>query len=309
LSFPLFDRLPHGISVLDTGFVRPRFDAAYLIVQDGRAAIVDTGTNASVPRLLQALQAHGLAPEDVDWLIVTHIHLDHAGGAGLLLSQLPNARLVAHPRAVRHLADPAQLLAGVRAVYGEEAVARDYGALVPVPPQRIVASADDMVIELAGRPLRLLDTPGHARHHHCVWDEESGAVFAGDTLGVSYGVLRQADVHYALPSTTPVQLDPEALRTSIERLLALQPRLACITHYGAIDDVATQADLVLRQAEAMVRIARTVADPQALRRTLAELYFPEAQACELPMGREAFEALVAGDVELNALGLEAWRGS
>ena len=167
------DALPHGIHVVDTGFHRPRFDAAYLIVERGRAAFVDTGTNHAVPRLLAALAHVGLEPAAVDWLIVTHVHLDHAGGAGLLLRSLPNAKLVVHPRGARHLIDPAFLVAGATAVYGAAEMARSYGTIVGIDAERVLATADGMTLELAGRPLEFIDTPGHARHHHCIWDAAS----------------------------------------------------------------------------------------------------------------------------------------
>jgi len=304
----LFDRLDHGVCVVDTGFLRPRFDAAYLLVEDGQAAFIDTGTNHSVPRLLQALAAQGLEPADVRWVIVTHVHLDHAGGAGLLLSRLPNARLVVHPRGARHMVAPGQLWAGVCQVYGEEVARSDYGELVPVPQERVVVAEDGFVLSLGGRPLRFLDTPGHAKHHHCIWDEASAGCFTGDTLGISYEVLRPAGVHYALPSTTPVQFDPLALRTSIDRVLALRPGRVYLTHYGAVEDVAQQAELVLAQSDAMVTLARTTPAPQ-LRDALRELYWHEARRRGLPMERSDFVDLSAMDVELNAQGLEVWLAS
>src|ERR1044072_5117802 len=146
--------LGHGISVVDTGFVRPRFDASYLMVENGRAAFIDTGPNNAVPRLLAALRAQGLEPDDVDYVIPTHVHLDHAGGAGLLMQQLPKAKLLIHPRGARHMIDPSALMEGVRAVYGKEIADRDYGELVPVPEHRVVTTTDGMVIELGGRSLR-----------------------------------------------------------------------------------------------------------------------------------------------------------
>lgn len=303
-----FDLEPHGISVIDTGFGRPRLAAAYLLVEQGRAAFVDTGTNHSVTNLLATLRAQGLQPADVDWLIVTHVHLDHAGGAGLLLAQLPNARLVVHPRGARHLADPSQLMAGVRSVYGDGMVARDYGELVPVSQERILAVEDGNVLHLADRPLRFLDTPGHARHHFCVWDERSGSCFAGDTLGVCYEELRAAGSHYALPSTSPVQFDPEALPRSIERLLALRPQRAYITHYGGIEAVRAQAMMVLAQVRAMVEIGRALGpdDTAGMKQAIGDLYWREARANGVGMPRPAFDGLVEGDLNLNVQGLVAW---
>ncbi|CAN0496322.1 unnamed protein product, partial [Phaeothamnion confervicola] len=157
-TLPFVQTLAHGIHVIDTGFHRPMFDASYLVVEHGRAAFIDTGTNHSVPRLLEALQSLGLAPEAVDFVIVTHVHLDHAGGAGLLMRQLPNARLVVHPHGARHMIDPERLTNGARAVYGEPEVTRSYGRIVPVPAERVQRTDDGFTLELAGRPLKFLDT-------------------------------------------------------------------------------------------------------------------------------------------------------
>ena len=172
-----------------------------------------------MPRLLAALEAHGLDRDAVDYVIPTHVHLDHAGGAGLLMQELPKAKLVIHPRGARHMIDPSVLMEGVRAVYGKEVAARDYGELVPVPAERVVTTSDGMVIELGGRPLRFMDTPGHARHHHCIWDEASRGWFTGDTFGIVYPELALRGP-YIVPATAPVQFDQQALHESVARLLA-----------------------------------------------------------------------------------------
>ncbi|MFD2378745.1 MBL fold metallo-hydrolase [Ottowia pentelensis] len=227
----------HGIHVIDTGFVRPRLDAAYLIVEKGRGAFVDCGVNHSVPRLLAALADAGLAPADVDWLILTHVHLDHAGGAGELLRQLPEARLVVHPRGARHMIDPSRLWAGAAAVYGEAEMQRSYGRLVPVPAGRVVEAPDGHEVDLAGRRLICLDTPGHARHHNAIFDPASGWVFSGDTFGVSYREFDTAQGPFIVPATSPSEFDPPALHRSIDRLLALKPAAVCPTHYGPLTPV------------------------------------------------------------------------
>src|SRR5690606_24481763 len=163
----------HDITTIDTGFQRPGFDAAYLVVEQGRGAFIDCGTNHSVPHMLEALRAKGLEVEAVDWLILTHVHLDHEGGAGALMKSLPNPRLVVHPRGARHMVDPARLVAGATAVYGEQEFARSYGEVLAVPEARVVVADDGHRVDLAGRMLECIDTPGHARHHLCVWDERS----------------------------------------------------------------------------------------------------------------------------------------
>jgi glyoxylase-like metal-dependent hydrolase (beta-lactamase superfamily II) len=304
------ERLEHGITAVDTGFVRPQFDAAWLVVEEGRAAFIDTGTNAAVPRLLAALYAQGLEPAAVDWVIPTHIHLDHAGGAGLLMQHLPNARMVVHARGAKHMVDPSQLLEGVRAVYGDEVVRRDYGELVAVPADRVLAAQDGQVVQLGKRPLLLLDTPGHARHHLCVWDEASRGCFTGDTLGISYREFHTGHWHYALPSSSPVQYDPVALRASVARLLALRPAAAYITHFGAVTAVEAQADMVVRQSDAMAQLTRSLrgaADfAPRLRDGLRAIYLAEARARGVGLTDAEILALLEADVELNAQGLAIW---
>ena len=311
IALPDFvDRLDHGIHVVDTGFHRPRFDAAYLIVENGRAAFVDTGTNHSVPRLLAALGAAGLAPEAVDMVIATHVHLDHAGGAGLLMQELPRARLVAHPRGARHLVDPAHLIKGATAVYGAEEIERSYGTLVGVAADRVDETADGMTLELAGRPLLFLDTPGHAMHHHCIWDERSRGFFTGDTFGLSYREFDTARGAWIMPTTTPVQFQPEALRRSIERMLAFSPQQIFVTHYGPVGDVPRLADLFLAQLDEMVVLARSLAKApdrhEALKRGLETIHLRSLRAHGVDLSDQRIRELLALDFELNAQGIGIW---
>lgn len=298
-----------GVYGIDTGFHRPRFDAAYLIVHQGRAAFVDTGTNHSVPRLLGALEAVGLSPADVDFVIPTHVHLDHAGGAGLLMQQLPAARLVVHPRGARHMIDPAALYQGALAVYGQAEMDRSYGTLQPVPAERVLQTHDGFTLDLNGRPLLFIDTPGHARHHHCIWDEASGGWFTGDTFGLSYREFDTAEGPWVLPTSTPVQFEPEALKQSIGRLLAMQPRWMYLTHFGRVGHARRLGEMLVDQIDAMVMLAAALRDaPQRheqLRQGLAALYADRLRGHGVPDAQQAVQLLEL-DVELNAQGLAVW---
>lgn len=302
--------LGHGIHAIDTGFVRPRFDAAYLIVEDGRAAYVDTGTNEALPRLLGALAVLGVAREAVDFVIVTHVHLDHAGAAGSLMRELPAARLVVHPRGAKHMVDPSALVEGASAVYGAEEVARTYGVVQPVPAARVQATDDGMTLRLAGRPLHFIDTPGHARHHHCIWDERSRGWFSGDTFGMSYPEFVTPRGRYLLPTTTPVQFEPEALKASVTRMLEREPRCMYVTHYGRLEAVTALAGQLCEQVDAMVELARPLqaaADRHArLKQALATLYRERLRAQGSLLGDASIDELLAVDVELNAQGLGVW---
>jgi glyoxylase-like metal-dependent hydrolase (beta-lactamase superfamily II) len=302
--------LGHGIHAIDTGFHRPLFDAAYLIVENGRAAFVDTGTNHAVPRLLGTLQALGLAPADVEHVIPTHVHLDHAGGVGLLMQHLPRATAWVHPRGARHLIDPSALVAGATAVYGEAEMERSYGRIVGVPAQRLRETADGMTIALAGRPLAFLDTPGHARHHHCVWDERSRGFFTGDTFGLSYREFDTERGPWLLPTTTPVQFEPGPLRASVQRLMAYRPDSIYLTHYGRIGDVQRLGAQYLEQLDEMVALGRSLQGAPdrhaAIKRGLLLQYQARvaAQGCRFTPAE--VERLLAMDIELNAQGLGIW---
>lgn len=306
-----------GIHTIDTGFVRPHFDAAYLLVENGRGAFIDCGTNHSVPRMLDALTQNGLSPADVDWLILTHVHLDHAGGAGELMAHLPSARLVVHPRGARHMIDPSQLWAGATAVYGEEVMQRSYGRLRPVDPSRVVEAPDGHVVDLAGRALQCLDTPGHARHHMAIHDPRSAVCFTGDTFGLSYREFDTAQGPFIVPTSTPVQFDPPALHASIRRLVALAPQAMYLTHYGRVEGVAKLADDLHVQIDAMVDIAQaamrahdeSAARHDAMKRDLAELYAARAAAHGWSGSRDTLLELLGMDIELNAQGLGVWLDS
>lgn len=303
--------LPQGLHVIDTGFERASFDAAYLLVEHGRAAFIDTGTNHSVPRLLAALAHAGLAPEAVDWVIPTHVHLDHAGGAGLLMQQLPNARLLAHPQGRPHLIKPRLLSQGTRVVYGDEAMDRLYGEIVAVPAARTLASEDGMTISLTGRELLIVHTPGHADHHHCIVDAASGTVFTGDTFGLSYREFDTARGPWLLPTTTPVQFDPPRLHASFTRIAALPVRRIALTHYGPVEgDIAAFADSLHAQLDEMVALAESLRSAHdrhaALKEGLAARYVQHARAHGCTLRDDEVLSLLALDIDLNAQGLGVW---
>ena len=302
--------IEHGIHTIDTAFQRDHFDAAYLIVENGRGAFVDCGTNHSVPNLLTALSSAGLLPGDVEWLLVTHVHLDHAGGAGALMARLPNARLVVHPRGARHMIDPSKLIAGATAVYGEEEMQRSYGEIQPVPESRVVVAEDGHVVDFQGRELVCIDTPGHARHHYCVWDARSRGWFTGDTFGLSYRELDNANGPFVLPTSSPVQFEPEELKASIARLLAHDPQWMYLTHYGRVGDVGRLARDLYTQIDAMVAIARDCDGGPDRHRCLAQalraLYLERARVHGCPLDDAGVEKVLGMDIELNAQGLASW---
>ncbi|MBN8791636.1 MAG: MBL fold metallo-hydrolase [Stenotrophomonas nitritireducens] len=300
----------HDIHVIDTAFQRDHFDAAYLLVGNGRGAFIDCGTSHSLPNLLAAVERAGLGVDAIDWLILTHVHLDHAGGAGALMQRLPNARLLLHPRGAPHMIDPARLVAGATAVYGEAEMARSYGRIVPVAAERVVVAEDGHRLSLGGRELLCIDTPGHARHHLCVWDEASRGWFTGDTFGLSYRELDSAQGAFIVPTTSPVQFEPDALHASIDRLMAREPEAMYLTHYGRVRDTARLAADLHVQIDAMTAIARACdgrADRhRALVAALGELCLERARAHGCRLDDAGVLRVLGMDIELNAQGLECW---
>lgn len=301
--------MTHDIHTIDTGLMRPAFDAAYLIVENGHGAFLDCGTSHAVPAMLAAVTDAGLTPGDIDWLILSHVHLDHAGGAGALLQHLPNARVVVHPRGASHMIDPSRLIAGATAVYGEEEMARSYGSIVPIPAERVDIAHEGHSVDLAGRSLICLDTPGHALHHLCLWDEKSRSVFTGDTFGISYRELDTPDGIFLFPTTSPVQFDPEPLKASVQRLANLHPENLYLTHYGRIGDAQKHAAVLIELIDAMVERALALIDAPdrhaALVAALDELYVPRAVA-HSSLSPYTVREVIGLDIELNAQGLGVW---
>ena len=302
-----------GIFAIDSGYVRPYLDAIYLMVEKGRAALIDTGTNGSVPGILAALKAAGVTPEAVDFVILTHVHLDHAGGAGQLMQLMRNARLVVHPRGARHMIDPAKLIAGTVAVYGVEETERTHGTILPVDEARVLIANDGDAIELAGRKLVFYDTPGHARHHNCIHDVTTDSLFTGDMFGLSYRELDRDGRAFVFPATTPVQFEPQPFHHSIDRLMALRPKYAYVTHYGRITQLERLSHDLLRLVDAHAALANGLpADldaATALETLIAGIEkLVRSEAADQPWGVSADHAvqLLQMDILLNAQGLMSW---
>ena len=301
-----------GISAVDA-FYDGRADqtAAHILIESGRAAVIDTATAHAAPRILAALAARGVAPAQVDYVVLTHVHLDHAGGAGTLMAECPNARLTVHPRGARHMIDPSRLVAATVEIYGAEATARVYGEVVPVPADRVVQTGEGARIALAGRVLEFLDAPGHARHHVVVRDTRSGHLFAGDSFGLSYRALDRDGRASVFPTTSPSQFDPGALHATLERMLALEPEAVYVAHFGQVRQVARLGPDLHRLVDAHVALAERCrkdgpARHERLRAGIAELVLAEALRQGWQLESEALLRLFAIDIELNAQGLAAW---
>jgi glyoxylase-like metal-dependent hydrolase (beta-lactamase superfamily II) len=292
---------------IDTEYVRPQAAAVYLRVDAGEAAFIETNTVHALPRLLEALEEHRLSPDDVRYVIVTHAHLDHASGASAVLAACPNAMLVCHPRAKRNLVDPSRLVASAVRVYGAEAFAALYGTIAPVAEARVREVADGEALALGKASLRFLHTAGHAKHHFVVHDEAHDTVFTGDAFGLVFPALQRAG-RFAFPSTSPIDFDAQEAHASIGRILALQTRSVCLTHFGEYEDKERIADQLRRwidSSQAAVEecvLAGRVEAETFLRERLAQQFEHRASEVGLVLGPEE-KAILEMDLTLNAQGL------
>lgn len=302
--------LGYGITCIDTLQERPGMACCYLIERGEDVAFVEAGTSPGVARLLALLDSKGLARERVRYVIVTHVHLDHAGGAGALMAALPKATLVVHPRGARHLIDPSKLIAGATAVYGAAAVAGMYGEIMAVPEARVVAPADGQALPFGANELVFVDSPGHARHHFSIWDPVSQGFFTGDTFGLSYRDFDDAHGPWIMPTTTPVQFEPEAWHATLDRYLSFMPQRMYLTHYSVVDNVPALAARLRAGIDRYVALGLSLAKAEdrheKLKAAMADDALGELRARGNPVPEARVRALLEMDLELNAQGMAVW---
>lgn len=249
---------------VDCNYVENEFAASYLLVHEGpsgkRGFFVECNTNYAIPYLKEAALREGLTPDEIDGLAITHVHLDHAGGAGLFLKEFPQAKLYAHPRAARHAIDPSKLVASATTVYGEEFMQKMYGKIEPCPAERVVVLEDGSDIDWvqAGVRLQTKHLRGHANHHLCVIEPSTKTLFSGDAFGVSYPVVNEKKGIVAIPSTSPTDFDGPAAIASVEWILDQNLVQVGLTHFGFLKGAEIQIagmQLIdqLRFSEAMLR--------------------------------------------------------
>lgn len=299
-----------GITAIDTDHMRPLFDASHLIQEGARAAFVDTGANSSVPLLLATLARNDVDSGDVDYVFLTHVHLDHAGGAGLLMQALPNAKAVLHPRGAPHMIDPTKLIRGAEAVYGEKKFAAEYGDIVPIPEDRVIVVNDREELSLNGRLMQCIYTEGHARHHYVLNDPQSRGVFTGDSFGLSYRELDTAKGEFIYPTTTPIHFDPPEAHIAIDRIMGLEPEQLFLTHYSRVSDLPRLAEDMHKRIDDFVAIARRhegdAGRTARMHESMYAYFVEELDRHGYAGSAEQIHAIVEIDVGLNTMGLEYW---
>ena len=299
--------LGFGITCIDAGYIRPGLACFYLLKQDGQYAIIETGTSHSVTNLQQVMSAKGIVPEQVRYVIPTHVHLDHAGGAGSMMAAFPRAQLLIHPRGERHMADPERLIASSMAVYGESRFRQLYGEILPVDSARITAVEDGQTIGLGDRALEFRHTRGHANHHFCVWDKTSSGWFSGDMFGISYPWFRLAGGDYILPATTPTQFDPDDYLESLQLLCSYNPERMYLTHSGELRYSSDATALLQRQIVAYRDLALLhEGDKAAMELALSDYSLAMMRTLDPARPESELREQLAFDVDLNSQGLAVW---
>ncbi len=309
-----YNNLGYGITSIETWYQRPGLACCYLLESAGQVALVDTGTALTAPLILQLLELYSISKEQVSYIIPTHVHLDHAGGSGQLMSQLPAAKLVIHPYGARHMINPDKIQASAEAVYGVKEFRQAFDTLLPIPEARVIEMEEGMELDLNGRILHLIDTPGHARHHFAVWDVMSRGFFTGDVFGNGYPeLMNKKSEHYLFPVTSPVQLDPPEWHKSIDKLLTYNPQRVFLTHYGMLERPQEKALQLHNDLDNCVKIA-TEANANSNSKNRYQTILDNISAYHYEKLREhgchftdqKIDELIGPDLVLCAQGLMIW---
>jgi glyoxylase-like metal-dependent hydrolase (beta-lactamase superfamily II) len=303
---PTYKSLGHGISCIDTQYIRPGLASCYLIEQNNHAAFIDTGTNFTTPLLLELLKIKNIPVDNVDFIIPTHVHLDHAGGAGSLMQQCPNAQLIIHPRGARHMIDPSRLQASASSVYGEAEFKKQYGNLVPIDQQRVTEANDGLRLNFQNRLLEFIDTPGHAKHHVCIIDKTSNGMFTGDTFGVAYPKLTVNGQPFIFPPSSPVDFDPADWLESIDKLMNTQCDRAYLTHFCMVDNLNPLAESLRQRIKIFADLALQTTSDKDLGDKIKNYFVEEIRATGCQISQENLFKILMLDISLIIQGLRVW---
>jgi glyoxylase-like metal-dependent hydrolase (beta-lactamase superfamily II) len=233
------------IRTIDCNYFYPEFAASYLLIDGGQAAFIDNNTVHAVPLLMSALEEEGLRPEQVMYIIVTHVHLDHSGGTAALLARCPSAKVIAHERAARHIIDPSRLVEGATAVYGSEMFEKIYGKIRPADAKMVGAVSDGETLKFGARSLRFIYTLGHAKHHMCIFDVTDNIIFTGDSFGLAYPFLQTGRRPFIFPSTTPVDFDPDMAIAGVRKIVDTGAGRVFPAHYGPVREISSGAEMMI----------------------------------------------------------------
>ncbi|PJE04538.1 MAG: MBL fold hydrolase [Leptospira sp.] len=301
-----------SIYTIDCEYVESGVAAAYLIQEGDRLCFIENNTNYAIPKLLAKVSDLGLSLDNVDYCMITHVHLDHAGGSGLLMQHCKNASLLAHPKAARHIIHPTRLIESSKTVYGEDVFKQLYGDIIPVPESRVRIMQDEEILAWGNRRFTFLYTRGHANHHFCIYESFSKVIFTGDAFGIAYPSIGDEDHRFIFPTTTPTDYDVKEAYKSLDKIVNTGADFACLTHFGAVDNLSElKKDLVYgyKEMQKIAEASLTLKDQEAMQsyceiQIRKFLYdFAETKEVSLSIKQKNF---LENDIRLNASGLAFW---
>ncbi len=308
-----YQKLEHDIICTDAQLYGPNLTCFYLIESDGELALIETGPANAAPIAMALLEDLGYQPAQVKYIIPTHVHLDHAGAAAILLKHCPNAQLIAHPRGAKHLINPTRLWDSATMVYGKKLLLKTFGQIIPADQSRVIIANDNDQLKLGKRRLKLCHTPGHAAHHICIWDEQSKGWFSGDAFGVSHYKLHNDKYAFLTPSTSPVQFSPEQSAQSIELMLNHQPEYIYLTHYGCINKPELAATPLTILLDNYCSIAQQIAASDnrvdQIYDAIMNFTLDQLKQYGSPINYHEAKLNLEVDMKLNAQGLDVWLNS
>lgn len=297
-----------SVFTIDCNYILPELACAYLVVEGNEATFVENNTTKAVPTLLAELKKHNIPKENVKYIIITHVHLDHAGGTAALLEECPNATVVAHPKAAPHLVSPQRLIESAKQVYGEEKFFNLYGDIQGVPENKIYIPHDGETIQWGSRYFKFIYTRGHANHHFVIYDSLTNGIFTGDSFGLAYPVLQKGSSPFLFPSTTPTDFDPVEAKVSLQKIKDTEADKAYLTHFGVWEYMETGIRLMYDGISYMEEVFLLAQDPSLEEAQIDEfvknkvnLYFhKEVEKRNLPSSVYDYLNL---DIEINSMGI------
>ncbi|MEE4281319.1 MAG: MBL fold metallo-hydrolase [Pseudomonadales bacterium] len=310
MKAPVYHPLSENLYCIDALYTGVGLACCYLLRDGDECALIETGTANSVGNILATLEVLNIAPSQMRYIIPTHVHLDHAGGAGQLMRQFPDAELLVHPKGARHMIDPARLVASAQRVYGEALFLQLHGQILPVAASRVRTLEDDETVTIGSRRLRVKHTRGHADHHFCLYDEHTRGWFSGDMFGASYARNRYSGGSFVIPATTPTQFDPAIYQTSVRALCSVDPQQFYLTHFSALAYEPQQQERLLRQLDEYATLGQQFdGDMAALEAQVLDITRRELLHLVSSAEAEAEIATLHADSKLNAQGIAWWSQS
>ncbi len=300
--------LNDSIICIDNHYIQENFACSYLLKEKDRALFIDNGTNSNISILLDVLKQNGYSKEQVEYLVITHIHLDHAGATSGLIEHFPNAKILAHPKASPHLINPKRIIEGASSVYGKENFSKMYGEIKEIPESKVISMKDEEEILFGDRKLKFYFTKGHANHHFVIHDFGTNSIFTGDSFGVSYPIMKSQKNFLIFPTTTPTDFDSKEAILSIEKILNTNSDIAYLTHFNSFEQMKLGAEELIEGLLKMQKLLDKLIELELKdqeQKTYTENFILEYYTKKIEKKKFPLEVLkfLKDDILINAMGI------